>query len=66
MAWAVLGFILNFIPYIGALIMELALFVVGLVTFPTLTHALIAPLLYLAHGDARKDISSRRASWAAG
>ena len=33
-AWAVLGFILNFIPYIGALIMEAALFMVGLVTFP--------------------------------
>ena len=47
-AWAVLGFILNFIPYIGALIMEAALFMVGLVTFPTLTHALIAPLLFLA------------------
>jgi predicted PurR-regulated permease PerM len=47
-AWAVLGFILNFIPYIGALIMEAALFMVGLVTFPTLTHALLAPLLFLA------------------
>jgi predicted PurR-regulated permease PerM len=47
-AWAVLGFILNFIPYLGALIMEAALFMVGLVTFPTLTHALIAPLLFLA------------------
>jgi predicted PurR-regulated permease PerM len=47
-AWAVLGFILNFIPYIGALIMEAALFMVGLVVFPTLSHALIAPLLFLA------------------
>jgi predicted PurR-regulated permease PerM len=46
-AWAVLAFILNFIPYIGALIMEAALFMVGLVTFPTLTHALLAPLLFL-------------------
>lgn len=46
-AWAVLGFILNYIPYIGALMMQVALFLVGLVTFPTLTHALIAPLLYL-------------------
>jgi predicted PurR-regulated permease PerM len=48
LAWAVLGFILNFIPYIGALIMEAALFMVGLVTFPTLTAALFAPLLFLA------------------
>jgi predicted PurR-regulated permease PerM len=47
-AWAVLGFILNFIPYIGALIMQAALFFVGLVTFPTLTHAVAAPLIYAA------------------
>jgi predicted PurR-regulated permease PerM len=46
-AWGVLAFVMNFIPYLGALIMELILFGVGLVTFPTLTHALIAPLLYL-------------------
>jgi predicted PurR-regulated permease PerM len=46
-AWAVLAFILNFLPYIGALLMEAALFLVGLVTFPTLTHALAAPLLFL-------------------
>ncbi|HEX9070365.1 MAG TPA: AI-2E family transporter [Pseudolabrys sp.] len=46
-AWAVLAFILNFVPYIGALIMEVALFMVGLVTFATLTHALLAPLLFL-------------------
>jgi predicted PurR-regulated permease PerM len=47
-AWGVLGFILNFIPYIGALMMELILLALGLVTFPALTHALIAPALYLA------------------
>ncbi len=46
-AWALLGFLLNFIPYIGALIMEAALFAVGLVTFPTLTHAVVAPVLFL-------------------
>jgi predicted PurR-regulated permease PerM len=46
-AWAVLGFILNFIPYIGALLMEAALFFVGLVTFPTLSYALVAPLLFV-------------------
>jgi predicted PurR-regulated permease PerM len=45
-AWGVLAFILNFIPYIGALIMEAVLLAVGLVTFPSLTHALIAPVLY--------------------
>jgi len=47
-AWGVLGFILNFIPYIGALMMELILLALGLVTFPSLSHALIAPALYLA------------------
>lgn len=46
-AWAVLAFILNFLPYIGALLMEAALFLVGLVTFPTLTHAIAAPALFL-------------------
>lgn len=48
LAWGVLAFILNFIPYIGALLMQLILLGVGLVTFPTLTHALAAPALYLA------------------
>lgn len=47
-AWGVLAFLLNFIPYIGALIMQLVLLAVGLVTFPTFAHALIAPLAYLA------------------
>jgi len=46
--WGVLGFILNFVPYLGALMMEAILFAVGLVTFPTLGHALAAPVLYLA------------------
>jgi predicted PurR-regulated permease PerM len=47
LVWGVLGFILNFVPYLGALLMELVLFAVGLVIFPTLGHALIAPVLYL-------------------
>ncbi len=47
-AWGVLAFILNFVPYIGALIVEVVLLAVGLVTFPTLAHALIAPILYFA------------------
>jgi predicted PurR-regulated permease PerM len=45
-AWGVLAFILNFIPYVGAMIMEAVLLAVGLVTFPMLAQALIAPLLY--------------------
>jgi predicted PurR-regulated permease PerM len=47
-AWGVLGFVLNYVPYVGALIMELAMFMVGLVTFATLGHALLAPALYVA------------------
>lgn len=47
LALGVLAFILNFIPYLGAVIMELVLLGVGLVTFPTFTHALAAPLIYL-------------------
>ncbi len=50
LAWGVLGFVMNFIPYIGAGIMEFGMFLVGLVTFPTLAHAAIAPLLYIGMG----------------
>jgi predicted PurR-regulated permease PerM len=46
-AWGVLGFVLNFIPYIGAAIMEFGMFLVGLVAFPALLTAFIAPALYL-------------------
>lgn len=48
LAWGVLGFVLNFVPYLGAVIMELVMFAVGVVSFPTLGHALVPPLLYLA------------------
>jgi predicted PurR-regulated permease PerM len=47
-AFAVLAFVLNFVPYLGPLIMEIVLFGVGLVTFPTVEQALIAPLVFLA------------------
>jgi predicted PurR-regulated permease PerM len=47
-AWGVLGFLLNYIPYVGALMLELALLAAGLATFPTLSYAFLAPLLFLA------------------
>ena len=47
-AFAVLAFVLNYIPYLGALMMQVVLFGVGMLTFPTLGQALLAPLLYLA------------------
>src|SRR5262249_62253611 len=40
--WAVLAFVLNYIPYLGPLAMNLVLFAVGIVTFPTLGQALVA------------------------
>jgi predicted PurR-regulated permease PerM len=46
--WGVLGFVFNFVPYLGALMMEVLLLAVGLVSFPTIGQAVIAPLLYLA------------------
>ena len=48
LVWGVLGFLFNFVPYLGALMMEVVLLAVGLVTFPTLGQAVLAPLLYLA------------------
>jgi predicted PurR-regulated permease PerM len=49
-AWGVLGFVMNFIPYIGAGTMEIGMFLVGLITFPSLTYVLVAPVLYFAMG----------------
>jgi predicted PurR-regulated permease PerM len=45
--WAVLAFVLNYIPYIGPLIMNVALFAVGVITFPSLGEALIAPAFFI-------------------
>src|SRR5262245_509166 len=47
-AWAILGFLLTFIPYVGPLMMEIGLLMVGLATFPSLTQPLVAPLIFLA------------------
>ena len=41
--FGLLAAFLNYIPYVGPAIMVLVLFGVGLVTFPSLSHALIAP-----------------------
>jgi predicted PurR-regulated permease PerM len=47
-AWGLVGFLFNFVPYVGALTVEIAFFATGIVTFATLGQALLAPLLYLA------------------
>jgi predicted PurR-regulated permease PerM len=42
-----LAAVLNFIPYLGAAIVIATLFVIGLLVFSSLGHAVIAPLAYL-------------------
>jgi predicted PurR-regulated permease PerM len=42
--FGMLAAILNYIPYVGPAVMAMVLFGVGLVTFSSLAHALVAPL----------------------
>jgi predicted PurR-regulated permease PerM len=46
--FGVLAGLLNYVPYVGPAIMVVVLFGVGLVTFPSLGHAFIAPLALVA------------------
>jgi len=46
--WGVLACVLNYIPYIGPAVVVGTLAVVGLLYYPTLQEAIVAPLLYLA------------------
>jgi predicted PurR-regulated permease PerM len=46
--FGVLAGVFNYVPYIGPAIMVIVLFGVGLVTFPSLSHAVIAPLCLVA------------------
>jgi predicted PurR-regulated permease PerM len=45
--WGLMATVLNFIPYIGPAIMLVVLFVVGLVTFPSLGYAVLPPAAFL-------------------
>ncbi len=45
--WGVLGFVLNFVPYLGALTLIGILTLVATATFPALLHALMVPACYL-------------------
>jgi predicted PurR-regulated permease PerM len=45
--WGVLAGTLNFIPYLGPAIMVATLFLIGLLTFPTLTDALVPPFIWI-------------------
>jgi predicted PurR-regulated permease PerM len=46
--WGVLAAVLNYVPYIGPAIVTATLGVVGMITFPTISEGLIAPLTYIA------------------
>jgi predicted PurR-regulated permease PerM len=45
--WGTLAAVLNFIPYLGAMIVIGTLFIIGLIAFSALSQAVIAPLAYL-------------------
>ena len=46
-AWGALTFVLSFIPYLGPGAVIVILFSVGVIHFPSITHALIAPIVYI-------------------
>ncbi len=46
--FGLLAAVLNYVPYVGPAVMVVVLFGVGLVTFPLLSHALIAPIGFIA------------------
>jgi len=46
--FGLLAALLNYVPYVGPAVMVIILFGVGLVTFPALGHALLAPLGFIA------------------
>jgi predicted PurR-regulated permease PerM len=46
--WGILAGALNYVPYLGPAVVTATLAVVGLLTFPSLAHAAIAPAAYIA------------------
>jgi predicted PurR-regulated permease PerM len=46
--WGVLAGVLNYIPYLGPAVVAATLAIAGLLTFPTLAEAAVAPLVYVA------------------
>lgn len=46
LVWGILGFLLNFLPYIGPAVTIVMLLAVGLMAFQSLLHALAAPIFY--------------------
>ncbi len=46
--WGALAFVLNYVPYVGPAVMDVLLFGIGLVTYPTLLGALVPPAVFMA------------------
>ena len=46
--WFVLGAVLNYVPYVGAIVGTFSAFVVALLTFPTIGAAIVVPAVYYA------------------
>jgi predicted PurR-regulated permease PerM len=46
--WGALAFLLNYVPYVGPAIMDVLLFIGGLLTYPTLLGALAPPAVFIA------------------
>jgi predicted PurR-regulated permease PerM len=47
LVWGILGFLLNFLPYIGPAVTIVMLLAVGVVAFDSLLHAFVAPAAFL-------------------
>lgn len=50
LVWAILAFLMNYIPYLGAAVVIVLLFGVGIMSFESLAYASIAPVFYLILG----------------
>ena len=46
--WLVLAAVLNYLPYVGAIVGTVSAFVVALLTFPTIGEAALVPVVYYA------------------
>ena len=60
--WGALAFVLNYIPYVGPAIMDVLLFGIGLLIFPTLFGALLPPRYSWLSRWSRANSSRRRSS----
>lgn len=48
LVWAILAFLLNFVPYLGAAVVVIMLLAVSFMTFESFAYALIPPAFYVA------------------